>query len=341
MTIRTVLVGAGKVGAGFAEDPVMARHYPYASHAQVLASHPALDWGAVVDVDPAVVERVRERWGVRRGGMSVREACKDFAPELAVIATPPHERLQILDDLPSLRGVLVEKPLGTSHAEAVAFLDACRVRGILVEVNLWRRADDRLRDIRSRLEQLIGNVQAAFVVYGNGLHNNGTHMIDLVRMLLGEVTAVRSVPESLRDAHGPIPGDVHVATTLTLATGIAVHVSALDFREYRENGIDLWGTEARLSILQEGLGTALFARTDNRAMTGEREIASDAPSWLEPTCGTAFYRMYDNVLAALANEAELVSTGESALRTARVVDSVVRSAREGGRTVQIDEGCTS
>ena len=42
--LRTVLVGCGEVGAGYATDPLMARHYPYATHAQVLAAHPAFAW---------------------------------------------------------------------------------------------------------------------------------------------------------------------------------------------------------------------------------------------------------------------------------------------------------
>lgn len=335
MRRRAVLVGAGKVGAGYATDPVMARHYPYASHAQVLATHPELDWGAVVDADPAVAEAVRRRWGVARGGTRLVEVCEGYAPEIAVLATPPEERLSVLSELPSVRAVLVEKPLGRDEPAARRFLDACRERQILVQVNLWRRADDRLRDIRARLGDLLGEVQTAFVTYGNGLHNNGTHMVDAVRMLLGEVASVRSVPESLRDAHGPIVGDVHVAATLVLRTGVTVHLAPLDFRAYRENGLDLWGTRARLTVFQEGLVTSLHEVRENRAMSGEREIASDESVRLEPGCGTAFLRIYDNLLAAIAGREELVSDGESALRSAHVIDLVERSARERGTTLTV------
>ncbi len=335
---RTILVGAGKVGAGFADDPVMARHYPYASHAQVLAEHPRVEWGAVVDVDPAVTSRVQERWGVAHAGRTVAEACVAYAPEIAVIATPPDERLRVLAELPTVRAVLVEKPLGLDEAASRAFLDACRERDVLVLVNIWRRADERLRQIARERDAMVGRVQTAFVTYGNGLHNNGTHMIDLVRMLLGEITRVRSAPESLTDAHGPIPGDVHVAATLTLESGLTVHLAPLDFREYRENGIDVWGTHGRVSVYQEGLSTSVYPRVDNRAMTGEREIASDTPTRLDPTCGRAFWAMYDNLFAALDGHAEPCSTGESAMRTTRVVDLVERSAREDGASLSVDGG---
>lgn len=334
--LRTVLVGAGKVGAGFAADPVMAKHYRYASHAQVLAEHPRIEWGAVVDVDRGVVDAVKERWGVPNGGASLAEIVDQYQPELAVLATPPEQRLAALEALRGVRAILVEKPLGTTEESSRAFLDACRARDILVQVNIWRRADERMRELVARRGELLGAVQAAFVTYGNGLHNNGTHMIDLVRMLLGEIATVRSAPESLRPAHGPIPGDVHVSTMLTLAAGLVVQIAPLDFREYRENGIDVWGTKARLTVLQEGLSIALHPRADNRAMSGEREIASDAPVMLPPTCGMAFYRMFDNLLDALDGKGAVWSDGDSAMRTTRVVDLVERSAREGGTALLVD-----
>ncbi|MBO6785090.1 MAG: hypothetical protein JJ899_17725, partial [Alphaproteobacteria bacterium] len=57
------LFGCGNVGAGYAEDPVMARHYPYASHNQVLADHPAIDWVAAIDTDAEAAAAVAERHG--------------------------------------------------------------------------------------------------------------------------------------------------------------------------------------------------------------------------------------------------------------------------------------
>lgn len=337
MTTRVVLVGAGKVGASYAADPVMARHYRYASHAQVLAEHPDLEWGGVVDADANVARQVAERWGVPRHGTSVAAVCDAYAPDLAVLATPPADRLATLSALPRLRAVLVEKPLGRDEPESRAFLEAARARDVLVQVNLWRRADARTRELAATLSERLGDVQAVQAFYGNGLHNNGTHMVDVVRLLFGEIASVRSVPESLRDAHGPIPGDVHVHATLVTTSGVVVALVPLDFRAYRENGLDVWGTTGRLTVLQEGLSTDLYPRVENRAMSGEREIASDAPSRLAPTCGDAFWAMYQNVLDALAGRAELVSPGESALRSAHVVDLVERSAREGGRALATHE----
>jgi predicted dehydrogenase len=333
---RTVLVGAGKIGAGYSDDPVMARHFKYATHAQVLRDHPSFEWGAVVDPSSETLDRVRERWGIDRVARDAGELPTGWAPEVAVLATPPEARRSVLEKLPSVRAVLVEKPLGANSRDAQGFLDLCRERGILVQVNLWRRADEVLRRLLDgALAQRVGAVQAGFSVYGNGLRNNGTHMIDQVRMLVGEVRVAQALAGVTPWRAGPLEGDVHVPFTLGLEGRRTVAFAPLDFGCYRENSLDLWGSDGRLTIYQEGLSVRTYPRRDNRAMSGEREVASDEPDALAPTAGEAFFRMFSNLADALEGRAELWSTGESALTTARVVEAVERSAALGGAAVEI------
>jgi predicted dehydrogenase len=232
--------------------------------------------------------------------------------------------------------VLVEKPLGSTMSESLAFVAACEARGLLVQVNLWRRADDRFRELAARIDALVGRPQAVFGVYGNGLRNNGSHMIDFCRMLFGDVARVSANAAALGPAHGPIAGDIHVPFRLEHEGGVIAQFAPLDFREYRENGLDIWGTTARLSIMQEGLSITRYAKSLNRQMSGEREIASDVPEVIGNTCGQAFYRMYDNLLAALRGEEELVSTAASATRTEAALEAVWRSAHDVGRVIVPD-----
>jgi len=155
--LRTVVVGLGKVGAGYADDPRTARYYPYSTHAQVLADHPAFTWEAAVDISEEALQRVRGRWPVRYAVRTIQELPPDCQPEVAVLSTPPHVRMEIVEQFPALRAVLVEKPLGRTPAEGERFLDYCRRRGIHVQVNLWRRGDETFRALAAgRLEEMIG-----------------------------------------------------------------------------------------------------------------------------------------------------------------------------------------
>mgnify|MGYP001412936739 CR=1 FL=1 len=55
-----------------------------------------------------------------------------------------------------------------------------------VLVNYWRRADRLFQALAAGgLTEHVGSPQAVFGLYGNGLVNNGGHLIDFLRMLLG------------------------------------------------------------------------------------------------------------------------------------------------------------
>jgi len=333
--IKTALIGFGKIAAGYADDPAQSRWYPYATHAQVLRDHPEFEWQGVVDVAAEARKSARERWQVETAECSRDLTCANEI-ELAVIATPPENRTEILSAFPKLRAVLVEKPLALTLHEAESFLDACKKRGILVAVNLPRRSDKSLRALaQGGLEQRIGRPMAIFGTYGNGLQNNGSHLVDLVRMLFGEVVEVQSVAHLTPILEGPIPGDTNPAFSLRLDNKHAVMVHPIRFSHYREVGLDIWGERGRLSLLHESLTLIQSPVAPSRALTGANEIVYEAAETSVTSVGYALYEIYENLAATLSGEAKLDCSGETGLGTMRVIDSILRSYAAEGCPIQI------
>ena len=328
---KTCVVGFGKISAGYADDPVMARHYRYTTHAQVLTGHPRFSWRSVADPSSAAQEAARSTAGITDVAARVSDLAARNEIEVAVLATPPGPaRIEALDALPSLRAVLVEKPLGRTLAEGEAFLKRCQERGITVQVNLWRRADVTFRRLAAgELAQRIGHLQAGLAIYGNGARNNGVHIVDMVRMLCGEITGVSALGPGQGGAHLPIPADRQIGGILALAGGAKIMLAPLDFRNYREVGLDLWGTDGRFSILQEGLSIMHYPRLANRAMQNEREVASDQPQAIPSTVGEALREVYDDLAAALDGGGGVCSPAHSALRSENVIEALFRSAESG------------
>jgi len=332
--LRTALFGLGRVGMGYAEDPLTAKSIRYSTHAQVLADHPRFEWGAAVDPSDEARTRARARWDVPVLAESADALAARYEPDVAVIATPPGERSAIVARLPSLRAVLVEKPLGRNIAEAEEFLALCTGRGILVQVNLWRRGDELLRELaHGRLRAEIGRPQAVFGLYGNGVLNNGVHLVDLLAMLVGSIQLVQTLPDT-RSQSSSGAADPDIPFVAETAGGVTATVLPLDFRHYREVGLDVWGESGRVSILQEGLAVALYPRTENRSASGEHEIASDRPTLLPSTLGHAFYRLYTNLAESVLEGRELWSPGTAALRAQQVVAAVRRSRHDGNVVVE-------
>ncbi|MFN8455084.1 MAG: Gfo/Idh/MocA family oxidoreductase [Anaerolineae bacterium] len=336
--LRTVIIGFGKIGARYADDPLTARYYPYSTHAQVLAVHPAFAWEAVVDPSATARELAQKRWQIPYAVKNVRELMDNYQPEVAVIATPPETRQFIIEQIPSLRAVLVEKPLGLTVADAEQFLEQCRQRHIIVQVNLWRRADEMFRALAAgQLTELIGCPQAIFGVYGNGLLNNGTHMIDFVRMLCGEVEAVQAIGNLSTCLTGPITGDVNLAFSLRLKPGLVVMQQPINFEHYRENSLDIWGEKGRLSFCLEGLSLIFYPRHKNRAIQHTQEIAVDQPQLLNSTVGQALYHLYSNLAESIQIGIPLWSPGDLALHAAQIIQAILDSARDKNKIVECNQ----
>lgn len=330
---RTVVCGFGNVADGLGEDRRMRSVFGAASHARILSAHPAFDWRAVVDTSDSARRRARAKWGIEQ--VVADASTLEGEPEVAVIATPAAARLSLLERMPpSLRAVLVEKPLGESLSDARAFVEACRERGVLVQVNYWRRAAEEFRNLADGgLNRLVGEPRAVFAVYGNGLRNNGSHVIDLAHMLLGPIVSARALSEPEASPSAATAEDVDLAFALALEAGATMLVQPLDFRHYREVGLDIWGTRGRVELLQESLVLSHARTADHRSLEGELEIASDAMRHRTCDLQGALSAMYDNLAAAMASDAGLCSPGEHALDTEAVLDAILRSAREGGACV--------
>jgi predicted dehydrogenase len=324
---KTAIIGFGKIGAEYADDPVMSKHYPVATHAQALDRHPIFDWCAVVDPRRESLALAQERWGVRTACYSVDDLARQEAIEVAVLATPPDARMDSIEKLTNLKAVIVEKPLGSSLVEATAFMDACRQRNILVQVNYWRRFDATFRKLaKDDMHKFVGQPQVVSGVYGNGLRNNGSHMVDFCRMQFGEVAMAMACGKPVRYRQAPIAGDIDVAFQLLMESGLRVVFQPVDFAEYRENSLDVWGTTGRLQIVQEGLRLLHAVRAPNRAMSEEREIASDSATESATTVGYALAQLYDHMAQMLVNGAPPLSSLESALLTEKIIERIFTSA---------------
>lgn len=330
--LRTVMVGFGMVADGFADDPLMARYFNYATHAQVLADHPRFDWLAVVDPSEEARARAANRWGVRHCVGHVDDLPSSLAPEVAVIATPPHHRRGLIERWPSLRAAMVEKPLAPTLEQADSFIADCGNRGVVVQVHFWRRGVAALRDLAGGgLSALIGRPQAAFGVYGGGLLNNGVHLIDLARWLLGEVSEARVTGAVSRPDDLPLPGDAQVPFCLAFPEGTVFAAAPVDFRHYREVGLDIWGTEGRLSLLHETLTMHHFPKSPNRGVTGADEISSDRPAVSALSVGNALYALYDDLLDAVDTGRAPVSEGMSALATQKIASALTETGEAAPR----------
>ncbi len=333
---KTALVGFGKIAQGYARDPVMAKLMQYTSHAQVLRDHPAFDFCAVVDSALPALKQAQSDYPEIAIASSCAELTNGDDIQVLVLATPPDNRLCDIKVFNNLQAVIVEKPLGIDLKSSQEFLSYCQERNIRVQVNLLRRADSLTSELAAgTLTRHIGKLQSGFGLYGNGIKNNGVHMVDLVRLLLGPIERVIALP-GLAFTEGPITADINLPFALTLVTGQSIFFSPVKFSAFRENGLQLIGDSGKLDYLHGGLSIYTTPLGPNRMVSGEMELVYDKPESIASTLGQAFYRMYDNLADNLHNGTPLCSSAQSALASTAIVEAILRS-RDSGYSAQTIE----
>lgn len=334
----TVLVGFGSVAVDIGNDKKMAQFIKYQSHAQVLKDHERFDWCAVVDPNPEARAKATSEWEIPIVVPTIADLPVGFEPEIVVVATQPGIRLSVLESLPNLKGAIIEKPLGASYAEGVALKDYCLKRGLTVNVNLFRRADTASQQLAAGgMADAVGEIQAGLILYGNGIRNNGIHAIDQLQMLGAQITAVKTLSAMRPSGPGTAISDTEAVISLTLKNGAIVTMHPIDFDHYRDVFIDLWGTKGRLEIFQEGLFFRHSPLREHRAIEGPMEIAIDDAKVVPSQCGVAYYEMYSNLAKAIDGEVEPLCSAADALASEAVLEAAFRSAREGGRLVEVSE----
>ncbi|MCH1867262.1 Gfo/Idh/MocA family protein [Nocardioides sp. CFH 31398] len=292
---RVVLVGAGGVGQ---------------RHAAVLAGLDGVSVEAVVDADADAARRLAETCGARAVA-EVAVALDEVRPDAVYVCVPPFahgepERAALSRGIP----FFVEKPLDVDLEVAELVAREVDRRGLVTATGYhWRQLDTvaTARDHLARRPALLATGTwldkrppvgwwAHRSRSGGQVVEQVTHLVDVARVLLGEVEEVHALGARRPAPGGTDTGDVDDATVAVLrfTSGAVASLAATSLLEVKhETTLRLVGeglvaelSETALSV-QEGLGAPQVTspRVDPRvevdrdfvaAVRGERD-ATRAP----------------------------------------------------------------
>ena len=189
MQHTAILIGLGRIGwRGFLEKPAIE------THAGALLRHPDIRLLAAVDTDAKARLDFQTAYGLKVYE-SLDDALRESVPDIAVVATPPATHRPMVERLAlaGVRGILCEKPLSLTVADARACDAVCRNHGTVLAVGHQRRYESRHLMLRAFLNSgVLGKPHAAVGWYSGEALNNGVHAADVLRMMVGD-----EVPKSL------------------------------------------------------------------------------------------------------------------------------------------------
>lgn len=336
--LKVVIIGLGNMGFKYIENLTISNLIKYSTHVQVVNDHPLLELHGAVDKCSSTVKKFIKRFPTENVGTDINDLKNLELVDILVIATPPLYRAEFLDYFPRLKALIVEKPLGSNLEDSRNFLNICQLKKIITQVNFNRRTDKLMQSFANgNLSREIGSIQCGFGVYGHGLLNYASHTIDLVRMLLGEVTKVQALPCDSYGRIGPINDDINISFVLYVDK-IPIAISPINFSEYREGSLDLWGTKGRIQILQEGLKYHVTKTSKCRSASNMNELNSDQINIFNTGYDESMYYLYDEVVKKINNSSLRTSSDIfSAFQNELIIDSIKNSFYNNSKIITINK----
>jgi len=221
-TYNAMVIGCGRIGCGFDDDP--NRPHQVMTHAGAYASHARTKLVALVDVDKTKLDTYGKKYGVKTY-TDAREALAAEKPDIVSICTLMDSHLALVKAAVAagVKAIWCEKPLAPTAAEGREIERACKENNVVLVHNFIKRFDP----VPHKVKELVPGIKPVSITstYTGGMWNNGIHAIDLLRLLLGEITSVTAKTSA---SPPRTPADPNIDATLTFASGLQAELLALD-----------------------------------------------------------------------------------------------------------------
>ncbi len=297
---------------------------------------------AVMRRDAALAENFAVRHQVPRWYADADALIADPDVDAVYIATPPNSHRDYVERVARAgKPVYVEKPMARTAAECQAMIDACALandgRGVPLFVAYYRRAMPRFETARKLIHSgRLGEVRSVLVrnqrpapqrseltawrldpqVSGGGYFVDlASHTLDWLDHVFGPIVTIDG------DASHSLPEVASVETAATAAFTFASGVIGVGLWDFAANEsmdrIEVIGTEATLTL-------SSFS-PEPLALTREGVTTRIAAPYPEVVQLPLIQRIVDFLNGRAGDP---LSTGTTALRTARVIDRVLARHRE-------------
>jgi predicted dehydrogenase len=307
-----LIVGCGRIAGGFNESDESA----VLTHAVAYRRLNA-DIVGCVDLDGEAASRFARRWSIPRAGNDLAALVHETQPEVVSLCTPPGVRLgplRLVLAVPSVRSVLVEKPLALTVEEAQQIRALAAATGRAVLVNYFRAFDPFYVEVeRACRAGELGQFCLGTAFYYGDAVTNASHLVERLLAMFGPPSSARRLGG---DARQPTFELAWEGARVVFLAAIGCHYSPIE--------MDLFFESGRLRIVDsEGRAERFAARPDRRYP----DFLNLAPVPLASPSAPSPDSMFGPVRAALAAAEEARPAGESGTHLTRAVD-VVRVLHE-------------
>lgn len=311
---NVLIIGAGNIGAFF-DTPKSDK---FLTHAHAFTKHKGYNLLGFVDVNR---QKAQEAASVWRGKafLSIEEALNKEQIDIACVAVPDDYHYAVLKELSKfpLQVIFSEKPLTKTLGEATDIIQIIKTKNIRVLVNYSRRFVPEFEKIKNDIDKgIYGEYLTGNGYYGKGLMHNGSHLVDLLRYLIGEICSVIPV-DSICDFY---PDDKSISAILTFENGKPFFIQYVDSRKYTIFEIDLLFERKRIRIHDSGFKIEEYNIKESATFKGYRNVVKSEE--INTSLPNALYNVAENIFRHLTDGQSLKCSIEEGYKTLQTCTTI-------------------
>lgn len=317
---KVLIIGAGNIGAFF--DNSTSKDI--LTHAHAFTKVKGFKLLGFLDVDYEKAKQAAAIWDAKAFN-SIEEVFENNEVDIVSICVPDEYHFDIVKKVlvyePRL--LFLEKPLAKTIDEADKILSLSQKKDIPVLINYSRRFVKEFNDIKVKFDEgEFGNFIGGSAYYGKGILHNGSHLIDFLRYILGNIESSK-VLKSHADFYLDDPS---VTGILEFNNNTTMVVHGVPCNHYTIFEIDLLFEKMRFRIVDSGFNIEVYGIEESEKFSGYQMLNKLYEYNTE--LSIALENAVINIYNYMENKEELRCTIDDAYETMKICENLRRASFE-------------
>jgi len=320
--LKVLIVGCGNIAGGF--DRGRPKGYLPYTHAGAYTADSRFLITACVEPDENHRNEFMSAWNVKKGFSTLDEVITSNEKfDVVSICSPTTCHAYDLEIVLGLKPKVIfcEKPITSSLAKTQHIIDECSKAKISLAINYTRRWDPDISKLQKEMQEgKWGKLRSVIGTYNKGILNNGSHMLDLLLLLVGPIEIVKVG----KPVHDYFQDDPTIPVWLEGSQSLPIYLAcghAEDFSLFELQLIFSYG----VLTMEEG-GMFWNERCMIKSPTFKGYQTLDKGVRRTGKYPYAMLKAIDNIYSTINNGQTLTSTGKTALSAQRLCEEVKQLA---------------
>jgi predicted dehydrogenase len=309
------IVGLGQIGQGYDYDS--KDEHEILTHATGFEYHSNYDLVGGVDPDYEKRKRFEKKFS-KPAYATVNELFSTYLDVVSIgVPTPLHFDVfqEIIKHSP--RAVICEKPIASNVKEAEQMLQLSKMQNTSLLVNYMRRFEPGVLELKEKIRQKeFGKIYKGTVWYSKGILNNGSHFIDLLRFLLGDITDIKILSKGRKWNETDPEPDVQVVFEKAPIYFLAGREECFSSME-----IELIGEKGKIRY-EVGGGDIYYHKTYSDPVFPGYTIIDPVKNAISNDSNRFQWHMLEHLANFFQNGTPLNSDGDTALETLKTIEKI-------------------